>query len=142
MNKYELRIKINRAQNEIGELQYDIQRLYDRMTEYETEKSKADNLVSETEDYCTRKQNRIKSLEGVKGRANNTMLAKLSEQFTYQSMKVIIDGYDFIADCIQNNIRIAEDKIEDAKARIRQLELNIYNWENEIRNMKIMEGEK
>lgn len=142
MNKYELRVKINRAQNEIGELQYDIQRLYDRMTEYETEKSKADNLVSETEDYCTRKQNRIKSLEGVKGRANNTMLAKLSEQFTYQSMKVIIDGYDFIADCIQNNIRIAEDKIEDAKARIRQLELNIYNWENEIRNMKIMEGEK
>ena len=142
MNKYELRVKINRAQNEIGELQYDIQRLYDRMTQYETEKSKADNLVSETEDFCTRKQNRIKSLEGVKGRANNTMLAKLSEQFTYQSMKVIIDGYDFIADCIQNNIRIAEDKIEEAKARIRQLELNIYNWENEIRNMKIMEGEK
>lgn len=142
MDKYELRVKINRAQNEIGELQYDIQKLYDRMTQYETEKSKADNLVSETEDYCTRKQNRIKSLEGVKGRANNTMLAKLSEQFTYQSMKVIIDGYDFIADCIQNNIRIAEDKIEDAKARIRQLELNIYNWENEIRNMKIMEGEK
>lgn len=142
MNKYELRVKINRAQNEIGELQYDIQRLYDRMTEYETEKSKADNLVSETEDSCTRKQNRIKSLEGVKGRANNTMLAKLSEQFTYQSMNVIIDGYDFIADCIQNNIRIAEDKIEEAKARIRQLELNIYNWENEIRNMKIMEGEK
>lgn len=142
MDKYELRVKINRAQNEIGELQYDIQKLYDRMTQYETEKSKADNLVSETEDYCTRKQNRIKSLEGVKGRANNTMLAKLSEQFTYQSMKVIIDGYDFIAGCIQNNIRIAEDKIEDAKARIRQLELNIYNWENEIRNMKIMEGEK
>lgn len=142
MDKYELRVKINRAQNEIGELQYDIQRLYDRMTQYETEKSKADNLVSETEDYCTRKQNRIKSLEGVKGRANNTMLAKLSEQFTYQSMKVIIDGYDFIADCIQNNIRIVEDKIEEAKARIRQLELNIYNWENEIRNMKIMEGEK
>lgn len=142
MDKYELRVKINRAQNEIGELQYDIQKLYDRMTQYETEKSKADNLVSETEDYCTRKQNRIKSLEGVKGRANNTMLAKLSEQFTYQSMKVIIDGYDFIADCIQNNIRIAEDKIEEAKARIRQLELNIYNWENEIRNMKIMEGEK
>lgn len=142
MDKYELRVKINRAQNEIGELQYDIQRLYDRMTEYETEKSKADNLVSETEDYCTRKQNRIKSLEGVKGRANNTMLVKLSEQFTYQSMNVIIDGYDFIADCIQNNIRIAEDKIEEAKARIRQLELNIYNWENEIRNMKIMEGEK
>lgn len=142
MDKYELRVKINRAQNEIGELQYDIQKLYDRMTQYETEKSKADNLVSETEDYCTRKQNRIKSLEGVKGRANNTMLAKLSEQFTYQSMKVIIDGYDFIADCIQNNIRIAEDKIEDAKARIRKLELNIYNWENEIRNMKIMEGEK
>lgn len=142
MDKYELRVKINRAQNEIGELQYDIQRLYDRMTEYETEKSKADNLVSETEDFCTRKQNRIKSLEGVKGRANNTMLAKLSEQFTYQSMNVIIDGYDFIADCIQNNIRIAEDKIEEAKARIRKLELNIYNWENEIRNMKIMEGEK
>lgn len=142
MDKYELRVKINRAQNEIGELQYDIQRLYDRMTEYETEKSKAHSLISEMEDCCTRKQNRIKSLEGVKGRANNTMLAKLSEQFTYQSMNVIIDGYDFIADCIQNNVRIAEDKIEEVKARIRQLELNIYNWENEIRNMKIVGGEK
>ncbi len=141
MNKYELRVKINRAQNEIGELHYNIQRLYDRRYEYEAEKRKAYSLISYTEDYYTKKQNRIRALEGVNGRANNTMLAKLTELFTYEGMKAIIDGYDYIADCIQNNIRIADDKIKEAEKRIRQLEINIYNWENEIRNT-IMEGEK
>ena len=141
MDKYELRVKINRAQKEIGELRYDIQKLYDKMAAYEAEKSKANNLISETEYYYTGKQNRIKSREGVKGRATNTMLAKLAERFTYRGMSGIIDGYDYIADCIQNNIRLADRRIEDAQTRIRQLEINIYNWESEIRNMKTMEGE-
>lgn len=141
MDKYELRVKINRAQNEIAELRYNIQRLYDRRYEYEAEKRKAYSLISYTEDYYTKKQNRIRALEVVKGRANSTMLAMLTGQFTYEGMKAIIDGYDYIADCIQNNIRIADEKIEEAEKRIRQLEINIYNWENEIRNI-IMEGEK
>ena len=141
MNKYELRVKINRAQNEIGELRYDIQRLYDKRYTYEAEKSKAYSLITDTEDYYTRKQNRVRALEGVNGRANSTMLAKLTELFTYEGMKAIIDGYDYIADCIQNNIQIADEKIVEAETRIRQLEINIYNWENEIRNIT-MEGEK
>lgn len=66
------------------------------------------------------------------------MLAKLTERFTYRGMSSIIDGYDYIADCIQNNIRLADRKIEEAHTRIRQLEINIYNWESEIRNMKVM----
>lgn len=141
MEQCELWAKINKAKNEIGELRYNIQRMYDRKDAYEVEKNKAYNLIDQVEDYFSDKQNKIKALEGVKGRANTTMLAELTELFSYESMNVMIDGYECIADYIQNNIRIADEKIEEAEGRIRRLQINIYNWENELRNMKIIESE-
>ncbi|MCM1081857.1 MAG: hypothetical protein NC393_01745 [Clostridium sp.] len=141
MEQCELQAKINKAKNEIVELRYNIQSMYDRKDAYGIEKSKAYNLIDQVEAYYSNKQNKIKALEGVKGRANTTMLAKLMDLFSYESMNVMIDGYECIADYIQNNIRMADEKIEEAEDRIRRLQINIYNWENEIRNMKIIESE-
>lgn len=142
MGKYELRIKINNARTRIEELESEIESLYGRKDRFDSDRKMVIDKKLEITSLYEGKLAKAVSLEGIQGRASNTLRDKCIDMFKVENKTSVESYYDSIVGYINKNISIADDKIEECRTEIRQLEGNISYWEQEIRDIQEEEEEE
>ncbi len=135
-NTEEIQSSIYKFNERIDEIDFEMGKIKQKIEKYVEAKQKISNAMDCVSYFYRRKIGRLDSIDDNYGRCNGSLGKNYRSIFNSRKEKIVCDRYSNIYDCIESNIKYADDKIADLEVEKKIINHKIMVLQEDIDNLE------